>query len=124
MGTHEDRQHSDSAMAKFRMVVVLNQTIRDWYRLELLEETLPVCSERSRASSEPEGQARRWFGGLRLCSDMFRPSATESTTSEEVYESRVVRFRSRAMPATMYSSRYFSRLRWQGISCSLLPFFV
>src|SRR5215471_20182976 len=71
----------------------LNQTIRHWYRLELLEETLPVCSERSRVSGEPEGQARRWSGGLRLCSDLFRPTATESTASEEVYESRVVRFR-------------------------------
>jgi len=92
MGTHEDRQRSNSAIAKFRMVVVLNQTIRHWYMLELLEETLLVCSERSHTSSEPEGQARRWFGGLRLCSYLFRPSATESTAGEEVYESHVVRF--------------------------------
>ena len=35
-----------------------NQTIRHWYRLELLEETLPVCSERSRASGESDGQAK------------------------------------------------------------------
>jgi len=70
----------------------LNQTTGHWYSMKLLEKTPAVRSERSRASGEVEEQATSGSGSLRLRCATLRPNGKDSTASEEVYESSVVRF--------------------------------
>jgi len=60
--------------------------------MKLLEKTPAVRSERSRASGEVEEQATSGSGSLRLRCATLRPNGKDSTASEEVYESSVVRF--------------------------------
>ena len=60
--------------------------------MKLCENTPAVRSERSRASGEVEEQATSGSGSLRLRCATLRPNGKDSTASEEVYESSVVRF--------------------------------
>jgi len=60
--------------------------------MKLCENTLTVRSECSRTSGAVEEQAGRESGGLRLHSTMLEPNDQDTTASEEVYESCVVRF--------------------------------
>ena len=60
--------------------------------MKLYENTLTVRSDQSRTSGEAEEQARCESGGLRLRCATLSPNGHDATASEEVYESRVVRF--------------------------------
>ena len=77
--------------------------------MKLLEKTPAVRSERSRASGAVEEQATSGPGSLRLRCATLRPNGKDSTASEEVYESSVVRF-----------SKLFSILYQISLTCSAL----
>ena len=80
-------------MLMLHSTLFLNQTTGHWDSVAHVEKTQAVRSERSRASGEVEEHAGHESAGLRLRCATLRPNGAESTASEEVYESRVIRFR-------------------------------